>query len=62
MSTDNKQVIEELKKRHQAEQNSVDSSKESGKSSNETTIDAEAIMKQLADMQSEVNDLRSTNN
>jgi len=62
MSTDNKQVIEELKKRHQAEQNSVDSSKESGKSSNETTIDAEAIMKQLADMQSEVNELRSTNN
>ena len=68
MSTDNKQVIEELKKRHHAEKKSeVDNSNSSTGSSSQGSlsdsgIDAEAIMKQLAEMKSEVSDLRNTNN
>lgn len=68
MSTDNKQVIEELKKRHHAEKKSeVDNSNNSTSSSSkgslsDSGIDAEAIMQQLAEMKSEVSDLRNTNN
>lgn len=64
MSTDNKQVIEELKKRHHAEKKSeVDNNSSSSQGSlSDSGIDAEAIMKQLAEMKSEVSDLRNTNN